>query len=125
MKEIVIKILSNIVKEKLQDASSMESNTVSQENIASIITVQKSNVSTFSVQSENEIDGLSLADFFKSKGLEVIDKRANGGCLWVIVIPEQLESYLSIVANRYGVIGHFASGKATKQRLGWYTKSDK
>ena len=69
--------------------------------------------------------GSGLVDFFKSNGLEVIDKRANGGCLWVVGSQEQLEPYISKAKELYGATGSFAAGRATKQRMGWYTKSDK
>ena len=69
--------------------------------------------------------GSGLADFFKSNGFEVIDKRANDGCLWVVGSQDKLGAYVSKAKELYGATGGFASGKATKQRMGWYTKSDK
>ena len=67
----------------------------------------------------------SLKVFFESKGLEVIDKRPKGGGLWVVGEREVLTPYLEEANELYGVKGYFAKGKATKQRMGWYTRSDK
>lgn len=66
-----------------------------------------------------------MADFFKSNGLEVIDKRENGGCLWVAGSQDQLAPYLAKANEQYGASGGFTSGRTTKQRMDWYTKSDK
>lgn len=67
--------------------------------------------------------GDALREYFESKGLEVIDKRANKGCLWVVGDEKSLEPYLKEVKTKFGVSGHFGKGKATKQRRGWFTQS--
>jgi len=67
----------------------------------------------------------SLSEFFNSFELEVIDKRPFGGCLWVVGDSLKLGEYLDIVEEEYGVVGNFASGKATGGRIGWYTRSSK
>jgi len=67
----------------------------------------------------------SLKEFFESKGLEVIDKRPKGGGLWIVGEREVLTPYLEEVKELYGVTGYFAQGRATKHRMGWYTRSDK
>lgn len=74
----------------------------------------------------NEENGMpSLAEFFKTFELEVIDKRPFDGCLWVVGDSLQLGEYLDIAEEEYGVVGNFASGEATGGRIGWYTKSSK
>ena len=45
---------------------------------------------------------MGLADFFKSNSLEVIDKRANGGCLWVVGSQDQLGPYVAKAKELYG-----------------------
>lgn len=95
-------------------ASSMESVAAPQGNVTSNTPVTQPRVSASSGKSVKKAAGSGLADFFKSKGLEVIDKRANGGCLWVVGSQEQLEPYLVKVKELYGVTGGFASGRATK-----------
>lgn len=68
---------------------------------------------------------VSVKDFFESNGLEVVDMRSKGGCLWVIGDPEMLTPYLDQVTSYYEIEGRFAKGKATKYRSGWYTKCEK
>ena len=62
-----------------------------------------------------------LGSFFQAKGFEVMDKRHKGGCLWVVGSKQELEKYVDLLRNNYGIEGTFGSGKATKHRLGWYT----
>ena len=62
-----------------------------------------------------------LGSFFQAKGFEVMDKRHKGGCLWVVGSKQELEKYVDLLRNTYGIEGTFGSGKATKHRLGWYT----
>ena len=107
--------------------SSVESVGAPQGNVTGNIPVCASQprVSASSGKAVKKAAGSGLADFFKSNGLEVIDKRANGGCLWVVGTQDELEPYLSKAKELYGATGSFASGRATKQRMGWYTKSEK
>ena len=64
----------------------------------------------------------SMKDYFKSKGLEVIDKREHGGCLWVVGDEAKLKPYLQEVAKLYNAYGKFGAGRATSQRRGWFTR---
>lgn len=66
-----------------------------------------------------------LKGYFQSKGLEVIDKRDNGGCLWVVGDEKKLKPYVDEVKKLYGAYGNFGAGRATKQRRGWFTKCKK
>jgi lipoate-protein ligase A len=66
-----------------------------------------------------------LKGYFQSKGLEVIDKRDNGGCLWVVGDENKLKPYIDEVKKLYGAYGKFGAGRATKQRCGWFTKCKK
>lgn len=77
---------------------------------------------------EPQVDpGKSLKDFFAEKGLEVIDKRSAGGCLWLVGEKEALEPYIKEAGKLFGAYGKYAAkgGKVTKNRGGWYTTSRK
>lgn len=64
-----------------------------------------------------------LKTFFIDKGCEVIDKRPNGGALWVVGDEKQLKPILDEMKTKFGnVHGTFAAGRATKQRRGWFTQ---
>lgn len=67
----------------------------------------------------------TLKDFFIHHGFEVVDKRDNGGSLWVIGHQSQLEPYVTKAFTLFGVTGNYGSGKATKQKDAWWTKSEK
>lgn len=67
-----------------------------------------------------------LKAFFASKGLEVIDKRAAGGCLWVVGEKKDIEPSVKEAGKLFGAYGTYsAGGKATKNRPGWFTKCKK
>ena len=73
-------------------------------------------------QSKNKQDS-ELKNFFIENGYEVIDKRANGGALWVVGDEIQLSPILEKMKHRFGdVTGSFGAGHTTNQRRSWYTK---
>lgn len=72
----------------------------------------------------DEKDPKTVKTYFESKNLEVIDMRPKGGCLWVIGDQQKLKPYLDEVASLFQVEGRFAEGKATRYRVGWYTKTN-
>lgn len=65
----------------------------------------------------------SLTDFLRGKDLEVIDKRGNGGALWVVG-DKKIEPVLRESRSRFGALWTFSErgGGATKHRSGWFTK---
>jgi len=68
----------------------------------------------------------SLAEFFKSKNLEVIDKRYGGGCLWVVGNRQHLQPIIKEAEACFGALsGNYGSGRATRMREGWWTKTNK
>jgi DnaJ-class molecular chaperone len=58
----------------------------------------------------------------KRRGVEVIDKRARGGCLWVVG-GQELSSVFREIAAR-GRVFNFSKrgGKATRYRPAWFTR---
>lgn len=75
----------------------------------------------------HSVDGRSLKDFFTEKGLEVIDKRSAGGCLWVIGEKDKLMPHVKEAGKVFGAYGNYSSkgGRATKNRAGWFTMCKK
>ena len=68
----------------------------------------------------------TLVDYFKSKGLEVIDKRSHGGALWVVGDQAKLNPYLKEARSLYGAVGSFTDkGKASGYRMSWFTKCNR
>lgn len=92
---------------------------------SSIKVMKNSDIKVDGIESGSMEIGHELVDYFESKGLEVIDKRYNKGCLWVVGEEKDLQPYLKEVKEKFGVVGHFGKGKATKQRRGWFTQSKK
>lgn len=66
-----------------------------------------------------------LREFFEEKGLEVIDDRKKSGHLWVIGSQEELDPIVSEASEIYGATGKYGSGKRSRFKYGWYTKSKK
>ena len=65
-----------------------------------------------------------LVDYLKGKGLEVIDKRGNGGALWVVG-DKSIDPILKEARKQFGSLWTFSAkgGHDTKNRSGWLTKS--
>jgi curved DNA-binding protein CbpA len=66
-----------------------------------------------------------LAGELRAIGLDVIDKRESGGCLWIVgdlELQEQMEAF-----QAHGFIFTFApeGGKATKRRPAWYMRPNR
>ena len=72
------------------------------------------------------LDKGTLTDFLKGKGLEVIDKRGNGGALWVVG-DKSIDPILKETRQKFSSLWTFSvkGGHATKHRSGWFTKSTK
>lgn len=62
--------------------------------------------------------------YFENNGFKVVDLRKNGGCLWVIGDKKDLEPYVKKAIRIFKVSGNYGSGKATKHKSGWWTKSN-
>ncbi len=72
------------------------------------------------------LDNGTLTDYLKGKGLEVIDKRGNGGALWVVG-DKSIDPILKETRQKFGSLWTFSvkGGYATRHRSGWFTKSTK
>jgi hypothetical protein len=67
----------------------------------------------------------TLVEFFKRKGLKVVDKRFSGGALWVIGEKEQIQTYVEEACKHFCVTGQFGAGKASGYHPAWWTKDRK
>jgi len=63
--------------------------------------------------------------FFESKGLEVIDRRDEGGRLWVIGEKSGIRNVINEAISKFKISGKYASGKESLNKPGWCTKTDK
>ncbi len=65
---------------------------------------------------------ISLFDYLRNLGIEVIDKRSKGGCLWAVGTEREIGRTIREACRKYNVTGCFCGGgRATKYRPGWYT----
>lgn len=85
------------------------------------------NTATRNTTSSRLKDGRTLKEFFENNGFEVIDKRYNNGCLWVVGDRKKLDPYIEMARMKFGssCTGDFASGRATNYRMAWWTKCSK
>ena len=75
----------------------------------------------FAKKSEEPI-GNSLKEYFEDKGLEVVDLRKSGGCLWVVGDAKSIGKYVKEAGKLYGAFGSYAKGSKIGKRVGWWTK---
>jgi hypothetical protein len=66
-----------------------------------------------------------VRSFFIENGLEVIDNRDEGGRLWVIGEKTEIRHIINTAITKFGISGKYASNKESRNRNGWYTKSNK
>lgn len=64
-----------------------------------------------------------LVPFLKSKGLETVDKRPQGGALWVVGGREELASLMAELAKKgHRFVFTANGGRASKHRPSWYMR---
>lgn len=66
-----------------------------------------------------------VKQFFEEKGIEVIDKRAEGGRLWVIGDKEVIRDIVNEAIAKFNISGKYMSSKESNYRNAWCTKTDK
>lgn len=74
---------------------------------------------------EKAVSELSVKEFFERNGLEVIDARKATGFLWVLGTEDEIGMIVQKAVRLYGISGTFGSGKTSKYKPGWYTKTKK
>ena len=67
----------------------------------------------------------SVVDYFKGKGVKVVDKRFSGGALWVIGSKEQIHPYVEEACELFGITGQYGAGKTSGFHPAWWTKDRK
>ena len=85
------------------------------------VSIEKKNSTQSVISSESS----ALYKFFASRGWEVIDKRQNGGSLWVVGEKNQLQPVIDEAKKEFDNLSFeylAKGGKSTKQRASWYTK---
>jgi hypothetical protein len=63
--------------------------------------------------------------FFEEKGLKVVDKRDQGGRLWVVGEKDIIRNYINEAIAKFGISGKYMVGKEIGNKEGWFTKTDK
>ena len=79
---------------------------------------------TITKQKKEHIDS-KVRSFFMDNGFEVIDKRDEGGRLWVVGEKTAIRDIVNKAISKFGISGKYASGKEIGFKNGWYTKTDK
>ena len=76
-------------------------------------------------KSEKDHGNSEVRRFFESNGLEVVDNRDQGGRLWVVGEKATICSIVNAAIAKFGISGRYVSGRESKYRNGWCTKTDK
>ncbi len=66
-----------------------------------------------------------VKEFFKERGLVVIDQRANGGRLWVIGEKAQIGHIVKAAISKFHISGKYETSSEIKNKNGWCTKTEK
>lgn len=66
-----------------------------------------------------------VRSFFEEKGLKVIDRRDEGGRLWVIGDKSIIRNVINEAISKFKISGKYASSKEIFNKPGWCTKTDK
>ena len=87
-----------------------------------VATIKKPSIK---VTTDSKPVGSEVREFFESCGLQTIDKRADGGRLWVIGSQKDIEKYVNMARAKYGIMGQYALSKESNFKTGWGTKTKK
>ena len=69
---------------------------------------------------------LTLVEFFTKSGFEVIDKRDQGGALWVVGTRQELEDTVNKAESIFRAVGTYCDGgRAVGYRKSWFTRCKK
>ena len=74
---------------------------------------------------KNKAEQFDVIDYLVGQGLEVADKRPNGGALWVLGGMELTEMMKEVDKKGYSFTYLENGGKATKKRSAWYCSKKK
>ena len=90
--------------------------------VPSVISRPKPQTTTRKTQSSSPANAKA---YFESCGLETVDKRVSGGCLWVVGSENEISKYVDFACKKYKLEGQYwpGGGKATGYRDAWFTKS--
>jgi DNA topoisomerase-3 len=69
------------------------------------------------------VPGFDLAAWLASHHLEVVDKRAKGGALWVVSGPARPPALAALASVGHRFIFKAEGGRATRSRPGWYLRA--
>ena len=106
------------------DEKAVEDGSPRQEKFKTTRKMQTKNRSTKSKQLSlfDKETTQDILEFLQNKGIQYIDKRSNGGSLWIIGGQELLDVVAK--AKEFGYVFHFKKegGRVTKNQPGWWTK---
>ena len=106
------------------DEKAVEDGSPRQEKFKTTRKMQTKNRSTKSEQLSlfDKETTKDILEFLQNKGIQYIDKRSNGGSLWIIGGQELLDVVAK--AKEFGYVFHFKKegGRVTKNQPGWWTK---
>lgn len=67
---------------------------------------------------------MTLVEYLEYCGMEVIDKRCYGGCLWVVGTESSIGSVIEEAKELFKIGGTYCGGgRATSFRPGWFSKA--
>ena len=67
---------------------------------------------------------MTLVEYLEYRGLEVIDKRGYGGCLWVVGTEDEIGNVIDDAKEIFEVGGTYCGGgRATSYRPGWFSRA--
>ena len=69
--------------------------------------------------------GSEVREYFESFGLKTIDKRGEGGRLWVLGAQRDIEKYVNMARAKFGIMGQYSSSKESDFKESWGTKTKK
>lgn len=126
-------IIKDFISQKNEDDKipNLCSGKINQTNEKVVVNLQSRQISIF--ENENELNksdfskstfqNINILEILKSAGLRYIDKRNNGGCLWVIGGEELSDFFSNLCGKGYQFNLTLKGGKATHHQPSWFLKS--
>lgn len=124
----VSKYKKKVVTTKLDEQKNMQSSIqldCFKDNDESVIKKSLQPTRHTAAERKKDFSNSEVRSFFKGRGLEVVDKRADGDRLWIVGKEADIKNTVKEAISKFNISGRYCSSKKYRIDNGWCTKTDK
>ena len=120
-------VYSNIIEieDQKQEPILEINNDLKETNKKSVIKKSSHTMKHMDIKKDKDITNSEVRAFFEEKGMKVIDKRTEGGRLWIIGDKDSIKKNVNTAISKFKISGKYGKSKESGMQFGWYTKTNK